>query len=94
MHARCYRRSPLGAFTLALTLLLAFTGTAQAFDADEASRAERAPSSRRSKARGNKTLGRQGAPEDIAGAVIYLARDAQYVTGQIIAVDGGRSLGW
>jgi len=39
-------------------------------------------------------LGRQGAPEDIAGAVIYLARDAQYVTGQIIAVDGGRSLGW
>lgn len=39
-------------------------------------------------------LGRQGAPGDIAGAVIYLARDAQYVTGQIIAVDGGRSLGW
>jgi NAD(P)-dependent dehydrogenase (short-subunit alcohol dehydrogenase family) len=26
--------------------------------------------------------------------VLYLARDATYVTGQIIAVDGGRSLGW
>jgi len=39
-------------------------------------------------------LQRTGAPEDIAGAVIYLVRDATYVTGQIIAVDGGRSLGW
>lgn len=39
-------------------------------------------------------LKRVGAPEDIAGAVLYLARDATYVTGQIIAVDGGRSVGW
>jgi pteridine reductase len=39
-------------------------------------------------------LGRAGAPDDIAGAVLYLARDAAYVTGQIIAVDGGRSIGW
>ena len=39
-------------------------------------------------------LGRAGDPEDIAGAVLFLARDATYVTGQIIAVDGGRSIGW
>ena len=39
-------------------------------------------------------LGRQGLPADIADAVIFLARDARYVTGQIISVDGGRSLGW
>ncbi|RLA30166.1 MAG: pteridine reductase, partial [Gammaproteobacteria bacterium] len=39
-------------------------------------------------------LQRTGAPEDVAGCVVYLARDAGYVTGQIIAVDGGRSLGW
>lgn len=39
-------------------------------------------------------LKRIGAAEDIAGAVLYLARDASYVTGQIIAVDGGRSVGW
>ncbi len=37
---------------------------------------------------------RAGAPEDIAGCVLYLARDAGYVTGQIITVDGGRSIGW
>jgi len=39
-------------------------------------------------------LKRPGAPEDIAGCVLYLVRDAGYVTGQIIAVDGGRSIGW
>ena len=37
---------------------------------------------------------RAGTPEDIAGCVLYLMRDASYVTGQIIAVDGGRSIGW
>jgi pteridine reductase len=39
-------------------------------------------------------LGRAGHPDDIAGCVLYLLRDAPYVTGQIIAVDGGRSVGW
>lgn len=34
-------------------------------------------------------LGRMGTPEDIAQAVLFLARDATYVTGQVIAVDGG-----
>ncbi len=37
-------------------------------------------------------LKRVGAGDDIAGAVKYLLLDAPYVTGQILAVDGGRSL--
>ncbi|MBA2079961.1 pteridine reductase [Rhodanobacter sp. PCA2] len=37
-------------------------------------------------------LGRAGSPEDVAGAVLWLLRDAPYVTGQIIRVDGGRTL--
>jgi pteridine reductase len=37
-------------------------------------------------------LKRQGDPGDIARAVLFLVRDAPYVTGQVIAVDGGRSL--
>lgn len=37
---------------------------------------------------------RPGTPDDVAGCVLYLVRDATYVTGQIITVDGGRSIGW
>jgi len=37
-------------------------------------------------------LRRTGEPDDIARAVYYLIADAPYVTGQIIAVDGGRSV--
>ena len=37
-------------------------------------------------------LRRTGEPDDIARAVHYLIADAPYVTGQIIAVDGGRSI--
>lgn len=39
-------------------------------------------------------LGRSGSPDDIAGCVLYLVRDAAYVTGEVISVDGGRSIGW
>jgi 3-oxoacyl-[acyl-carrier protein] reductase len=39
-------------------------------------------------------LGRIGQPEDIARAVAFLAsRDNRYITGQVLIVDGGRSLG-
>jgi len=38
-------------------------------------------------------LQRPGDPADIADCVLYLLRDADYVTGQVIAVDGGRSVG-
>jgi pteridine reductase len=36
-------------------------------------------------------LKRRGSPEDIARAALYFAGDAPYVTGQVLAVDGGRS---
>ena len=37
-------------------------------------------------------LKRAGSPDDVAGAVLYLLRDAGFVTGQILRVDGGRTL--
>ncbi len=38
-------------------------------------------------------LKRHGSPVDIAKTVLFLVKDAGYITGQIIAVDGGRTLG-
>lgn len=38
------------------------------------------------------TLNRQGSPEEIAGAVLYLLRDASYCSGVVLPVDGGRLL--
>jgi pteridine reductase len=38
------------------------------------------------------SLKRVGDPDDIARAVCFLIADAPYVTGQILAVDGGRSI--
>lgn len=37
-------------------------------------------------------LKRAGTPEDVASAVLWLLRDAPFVTGQVIRVDGGRTL--
>ena len=37
-------------------------------------------------------LARQGDPDDIAGALLYLVGRAPFVTGQVLAVDGGRGL--
>lgn len=37
-------------------------------------------------------LRRAGTPDDIARTLLFLVRDADYITGQIIAVDGGRTL--
>lgn len=40
----------------------------------------------------NVALKRHGKPEDIAKTVLFLVRDGGYITGQVIAVDGGRTL--
>ena len=39
-------------------------------------------------------LGRPGAPNDLDGAVVFLAaEESRYVTGQTLLVDGGMSVG-
>lgn len=37
-------------------------------------------------------LKRAGTPEDVASAVLWLLRDAPFVTGQVLRIDGGRTL--
>jgi pteridine reductase len=39
-------------------------------------------------------LKRPGSPQDVARAALFFCAEAPYVTGQILAVDGGRSVGW
>jgi pteridine reductase len=39
-------------------------------------------------------LARPGTVDDVARAALFFAAEAPYVTGQILAVDGGRSVGW
>jgi pteridine reductase len=39
-------------------------------------------------------LQRMGSPEDIARTALFFAASAPFVTGQILAVDGGRSVAW
>jgi pteridine reductase len=39
-------------------------------------------------------LKRLGSANDVARAALFFAAEAPYVTGQILAVDGGRSVGW
>jgi pteridine reductase len=41
---------------------------------------------------GKTALKRTGSPDDIARTALFFAADAPYVTGQIIAVDGGRDI--
>jgi pteridine reductase len=39
-------------------------------------------------------LKRAGTPDDVARTVLFFATEAPYITGQILAADGGRSVGW
>jgi pteridine reductase len=39
-------------------------------------------------------LKRIGAATDVARAALFFATEAPYITGQVLAVDGGRSAGW
>ncbi len=50
------------------------------------------PPERIEELRARTPLARLGTPDDVVRAVLYLA-DARFVTGQILVVDGGRSLG-
>jgi NAD(P)-dependent dehydrogenase (short-subunit alcohol dehydrogenase family) len=60
--------------------------TAKALDSDP---------ERKAKVFGRTPMGRMGQPEDIGCAALYLASDgANYVTGVILPVDGGNSIGF
>jgi pteridine reductase len=49
---------------------------------------------RRADILGKTPLARAGEPADVARTVLFFAAEAPFVTGQVLAVDGGRSIGW
>ena len=60
--------------------------TAKALDSDP---------ERKAKVFGRTPMGYMGQPEDIGNAALYLASDAaKYVTGVVLPVDGGNSIGF
>jgi NAD(P)-dependent dehydrogenase (short-subunit alcohol dehydrogenase family) len=49
---------------------------------------------RKAAVRSTVPLGRFGQPEEIAQAILFLTSDAAtFITGQIVTVDGGRTIG-
>src|SRR5689334_11640916 len=50
--------------------------------------------SRREKIIQRTILQRMGSPDDIAKTALFFAASAPFITGQILAVDGGRSVAW
>lgn len=53
---------------------------------------EWADAARRKKIVAHTLLKREGEPDDIAKTVLFLLSQSPYITGQVIAVDGGRSI--
>ena len=49
---------------------------------------------RKAKIQASTPLARHGSPADIARTVLFFAAQAPFITGQILAVDGGRSISW
>jgi pteridine reductase len=49
---------------------------------------------RKAKIQARTPLARHGSPADIARTVLFFAAQAPFITGQILAVDGGRSVSW
>ena len=59
---------------------------------DSAAAAAQFPLAERARILSTTPLQREGGEDEVAKAVIYLMSDAGYITGQILAVDGGRSI--
>jgi pteridine reductase len=59
---------------------------------DGAVAAAQFPPAERARILSTTPLQREGGEDEVAKAVIYLMADAGYITGQILAVDGGRSI--
>ena len=90
-------KAGLAGLTRALALELApevrVNGVAPgAINWPEGAAAAQYPPAERARILATTPLQREGGEDEVAKAVVYLMSDAGYITGQILAVDGGRSI--
>ena len=90
--AYCASKAALANLTLGLARELAPDVTVNGIAPGVVEWPEDYPQAEREKYLRRVPLGRAGTPEDVARLVHFLVTDAAYVTGQIIRLDGGRSI--
>jgi pteridine reductase len=88
----CASKAALANLTLALARQLAPDVTVNGIAPGAVAWPEAYPHERRENYLKRVPLARPGAPEDVANLVHFLVTDGSYITGQIIRLDGGRSI--
>jgi len=90
--AYCASKAALANLTLGLARALAPEVTVNGIAPGVVDWPEDYPEEEREKYLKRVPLGRAGTPEDVANLVHYLCTEGSYITGQIIRLDGGRSI--
>lgn len=90
--AYCASKAALANLTLSLARKLAPKVTVNGIAPGVVAWPDDLPSSQQREYLKRVPLGRPGSPRDVANLVHFLATEGSYITGQIIRLDGGRSL--
>jgi pteridine reductase len=90
----CMAKSALRSMTLSLARELAPNVRVNAIAPGAILWPENENPTRQEKILAQTPLERAGSVEDLIGALLFLACEAPFITGQILTVDGGRSLSW
>lgn len=88
----CASKAALWSLTLGLARTLAPDVTVNGIAPGVVDWPEDYPQEEREKYLKRVPLGRAGTPEDVAQAVLFLAAGGPYITGQVLYLDGGRSI--
>jgi pteridine reductase len=88
----CASKAALGSLTRGLARALAPEVTVNGIAPGVVEWPEDYPQAEREKYLKRVPLGRAGTPQDVAGLIHFLVTDGRYITGQIIPLDGGRSI--
>lgn len=91
-QAYCASKAALLALTRSMARAMAPLVQVNAVSPGVADWAETIDPARRQAVLNRIPLGRAGRPEDVAAAVLFLLQDGDYITGEVIRVDGGRSI--